>query len=111
MRKVVFCLLGLFLLGSEPAKSDEFANIDPVKLAKGIEKLAAAWRIETVVFLGATDEFAEDELFTPDRLQVLADVVAYTDGTDAAIEKALVGLFPEEEIAYVIGEISRRRGR
>ena len=110
MRKAIFCFLGVFLLGSGPASSDEFADVDPAKLAEGIEKLADAWRIETVVFLGATDEFADDELFaTPDRLQVLADVVGYTDGTDAAIERALVGVFPEDEIADVIGEISRLR--
>jgi hypothetical protein len=91
-------------------RSDEFADVDPVALAKGIEKLADAWRIETVVFLGATDEFAQDQLFAaPERLQVLANVVAYTDGSASAIEDALAGLFPEDEIADVIGEISRLR--
>ena len=110
MRKIAFGLFGVFLLGSEPAKSDEFAHVDPVKLAEGIEKLADAWRIETVVYLGATDDFAEDEVFAkPDRAQVLANVVGYTDGTASAIERALAGLFREDEIADVIGEISRLR--
>jgi hypothetical protein len=110
MRKLACCAALLCLLGGNHARGDEFANVDPTKLAKGIEILADAWRIETVVFLGATDDFAEDKLFErPDRLRVIANAVAYTDGSNAAIEEALAGLFAEDEIADVIGEISRLR--
>lgn len=53
-----FMLIAALFVLSTPADADEFANVDPERLAKGIEILAAKWTIPTVVFHGATDDFA-----------------------------------------------------
>ena len=51
-------LLGTMLsLANASAVADEFADVDPERLAKGVEILAAKWSIPAVVFQGATDDF------------------------------------------------------
>ena len=53
-----FPLVAALLVLSTPAYADEFADVDPEHLAKGIEILAEKWTIPIVVFHGATDDFA-----------------------------------------------------
>jgi len=55
-------LIAALLVLSTPVDADEFADIDPERLAKGIDILAAKWTIPTVVFHGATDDFATSGL-------------------------------------------------
>ena len=60
-------IAALFVL-STPVDADEFADVDPERLAKGIDILAAKWTIPTVVFHGATDDFAKSGLDGNDNI-------------------------------------------
>jgi len=51
-------ILALFIMPTN-TDADEFADVDPERLAKGIEILAAKWTIPIVTFHGATDDFAK----------------------------------------------------
>ena len=54
-------LIAALLVMTVSANADEFADVDPERLAKGIEILAAKWTIPIVVFHGATDDFAKSD--------------------------------------------------
>jgi hypothetical protein len=110
--KRLFSLFAVFLfIGTATAKADEFAHIDREVLARAIEKLAEAWTIPMAVFIGATDDFAEEPPFSKPA-KPIASVQRQgsgTTGTYSDVEGALQGVFTEEELALVIGEIGRER--
>lgn len=54
-----FVVLFALLFACASGKADEFADVDPKRLAKGVEILAAKWTIPIEVFYGATDDFAK----------------------------------------------------
>jgi hypothetical protein len=93
------------------ASADEFADVDQEALARGVQRLADAWTIQEASFVGATDDFANEEAFEPPvpRKRDDAAIAAYGDSSDIALEQALLGLFTEDEIGLVIGEVGKRR--
>ncbi len=97
---------------SAPAYADEFAHVDPDLLARGIEKLAEAWSIPEAVFIGATDDFAEETSALADpspEAQAFLTEGAGGTGAYTELEGSLRGLFTEEALDLVIGGIDRRR--
>lgn len=92
------------------ASADEFDHVDPELLAHGVEKLAHAWTIPMATFVGATDDFAHDQLFeVPSAPESNAALEVLGPEAHGLPEPALVGLFTKGEIGFVIGEIDRRR--
>ena len=109
MRCVFLLALSAIALVSQ-ARADEFAHIDPERLALGIENLAKAWTLPAVTAAGSTDDVADDpsfELSSP--LAGDLDIKGIDSGSLNPVEPALIGLFTNGETRFVIGEISRRR--
>lgn len=108
--RVSLFAVALILVSGSP-RADEFDHIDPDVLARGIEKLAKAWSIPEAVFIGATDDFAKEAPalagHDPGPLASLAGEVR--TGTYSELEETLRGLFTDEELDLVIGEVERRR--
>ncbi len=108
-------LLGTMLsLANASAVADEFADVDPERLAKGVEILAAKWSIPAVVFQGATDDFAQPDKMVPlpspkpMSVRAIDDRQlgrAYHPSIDILPEGFLYGVTPEE----FLGAIKRRR--
>ena len=97
------------ILASGAPRADEFAHIDPDVLARGIEKLAKAWSIPEAVFIGATDDFAKETpaLAESGSLASLAGEVSADSYSEFG--GSLQGLFTDEELDLVLGEVGRRR--
>ncbi|MGI9419280.1 MAG: hypothetical protein ACR2RA_15740 [Geminicoccaceae bacterium] len=107
-------LLSLFavslLMAPGAARADEYAHVDPEVLARGIERLAEAWTIPVTVFIGATDDFAKAPPFVAsDGQKAGAGVPLHETSVYTDLENALAGLFSEDELALVLGEVGRLR--
>ncbi len=109
MRSVSLLVLSAVALVNQ-AGADEFAHIDPERLALGIENLAEAWAIPSVTAAGLTDDVADDQSFElSSPLADDLDMRGLEQGSLNPVEPALRGLFTNGEIQFVIGEINRRR--
>ncbi|MEM9439972.1 MAG: hypothetical protein AAGA73_05965 [Pseudomonadota bacterium] len=109
MRCVSLLALSAVALANQ-AHADEIAHIDPERLALGIENLAQAWAIPSVTAAGPTDDVADDQSFElSSPLADDLDMKGLASGSRNPVEPALLGLFANGEIRFVIGEISRRR--
>ena len=90
------------------ASADDFTDVDPVELAKSIEKLAEAWSIEIAVAEGATDDFANDELFQVKEPGETVEAILDGGNQDATIEKMLLGLGTGSDTSFEIDKVGRR---
>ncbi len=108
-------LFGAMLpLAAVSADADDFADVDPERLARGVEILAVMWTIPTVVFPGATDDFANSDKSVPLPSPKPASATIeddpqpgwpYYPSVDIIPEGFLYGMAPEE----ILGAITRRR--
>ena len=94
--------------------ADEFADVDPALLAKGIEILAASWTIPTVVFRGAADGFAKADDWTDASKVEPTCVIAEGERAVSRAPCPVVNLFPDNlrsriEDDNIFGETRRRR--
>jgi hypothetical protein len=90
------------------ASADEFADVDPIKLAKSIEKLGEAWTIDVVVADEATDDFADDDLFRAKEPEEIMDLAGDGGGRNTELEPALLNLGTGQESGFTIRRIGER---
>lgn len=98
------------------AEADEFADVDPDRLARGVEILAAKWAMPIVVFYGATDEFAEtndeDAVLTKAPKPIIPDTLDYPS-RPCAFQDADTGLTGflrfGADSGCILGALTRRR--
>lgn len=115
MKRLLSLFAVVVLAQTGSAWADEYAHVDREVLARAVEKLAEAWTIPIVVHTGATDDFADE----PEELAQSASKAlsgpepsARETATDYAdLEETLLGLFTEEELSLIFGEIGIRRRR
>lgn len=84
------------------ARADEFVDIDPVRLAKNIERLADAWRIEIAVTKNATDDFADDDIFQANQSTEAPAFAGNIGDRKVKLERALLDLGTGKENAFAI---------
>ena len=111
MRNHALILCGALLLASaKPGLSCEFAEVDPALLAKGVQKLADAWTIPTVVFIGATDDFAKDFETLSDNTPVPASAMTnFVSEPPTTFVRDFEGLVAEFNLESLQGTAKRRR--
>jgi hypothetical protein len=108
MRYGVSLLAVAVIAQTATADADDFAHIDPVMLAKSIEKLGEAWSIETVAIDNATDDFAEDDLFKAAAPEESEEAPRGGTSREAELERVLLDLGTGKEDSYALRRIGRQ---
>lgn len=113
----------LFMLMGSGVSADEFADVDPMVLAKGIEHLAAAWTIPMSVADTSEREieFLDRHAETPVAFPMLKPTPElpypwYRSITTYGLSNRDLGIYPDDLFARlrregVLGGVFRRRFR
>ncbi|MGI9449751.1 MAG: hypothetical protein ACR2QH_03765 [Geminicoccaceae bacterium] len=99
----------VLLLTTFSARADEFADIDPKQLARGVGMLAESWSIPAAVFLGATDDFAK--IRPAPQLGPVESSSTFNNGSllgEYSIDLDY-GFISRQKIDSLLGAIERRR--
>lgn len=96
------------------AEADEFSDVDPQRLAQGIERLAAAWSIHADGSASTTDEFTDDDL-SLDRSIATSDVTTrWNDKVSILAQTVDPNRYPDDILVGMgvdglLGAIRKRR--